>query len=139
MSSFSSYHYQQQSPYYSHPPESQPYPSYRRHRQPNYISSNSSVTSTSSSSSSSSSSSCDSNSHRLGQLRAQLELARNFYDDYEFCPCPLYDTDASFEHRDRIQQRYSPQSSPNTSPKSFKRVIPIINPDSMTPVNIYTA
>ncbi|KAG0734756.1 hypothetical protein G6F57_009919 [Rhizopus arrhizus] len=70
---------------------------------------------------------------RLGQIEAQHELARNFYDDDEFCP--IYSTD-HLDDRDRIQQRLTP--SPRTSPsiKNSKRVIPIINPNNMTPISI---
>jgi hypothetical protein len=85
----------------------------------------------------------------MGQIQAQLELARNFYDDDEFCP-----VQCSFEvmeHRDRIQQRLSPQSSPSTSPSlssasslgsttpprhKSRRAIPIIDPANMAPVSV---
>ncbi|CEP18568.1 hypothetical protein [Parasitella parasitica] len=84
---------------------------------------------------------------RLGQIRAQLELARNFYDDFEFCPVQC--SSEVLEHRDRIQQRLSPQSSPSTSPSmtsasslgsttppKSKRAIPIIDPSNMAPVSV---
>ncbi|KAI8078961.1 uncharacterized protein B0P05DRAFT_445379, partial [Gilbertella persicaria] len=93
-------------------------------------------------------SSLKSSSNRLGQIEAQHELARNFYDDFEFCPVQCsYEV---LEHRDRIHQRLSPQSSPVTSPsmssasslgsttppKSTRKVIPIIDPSSMAPVAV---
>jgi hypothetical protein len=100
----------------------------------------------SSASSTTSSSSASSSAARLGQIRAELELARNFYDDFEFCPIQC--SSEVLEHRDRIQQRLSPQSSPttspsmsyahtggNTTPKS-RRAIPIINPSNMAPVSV---
>jgi hypothetical protein len=74
---------------------------------------------------------------RLDQFQTQLELARNFYDDFEFCP--LQCTEETTEHRDRIQHRLSPQSSPSSSPtmsSPSKRAIPIINPNSMAPVSV---
>lgn len=90
---------------------------------------------------------------RLGQIRAQLELARNFYDDFEFCPVQC--SSEVLEHRDRINQRLSPQSSPSTSPNmsfanrnggggggggnitpKIRRAIPIINPSNMAPVSL---
>lgn len=91
---------------------------------------------------------------RLGQIRAQLELARNFYDDFEFCPVQC--STEVMEHRDRVQQRLSPQSSPNTSPSmsyasrnstssnsssgnntpKSRRAIPIIDPSNMAPVSV---
>ncbi|KAI8646277.1 hypothetical protein BD408DRAFT_399679 [Parasitella parasitica] len=84
---------------------------------------------------------------RLGQIRAQLELARNFYDDFEFCPVQC--SSEVLEHRDRIQQRLSPQSSPSTSPSmssvsslgsatppKSRRAIPIIDPSNMAPVSV---
>ncbi|KAI7865181.1 hypothetical protein BDF14DRAFT_1828028 [Spinellus fusiger] len=99
-------------------------------------------------SSSCSSTSSNSNSaiRRLEQFRTQHELARNFYDDFEFCPvqCP----DELYEHRERIQQRISPQSSPRASPplaagyisprknNASKRAIPIINPTNMAQVSV---
>ncbi|CAO3702397.1 unnamed protein product [Rhizopus stolonifer] len=69
---------------------------------------------------------------RLGQIEAQHELARNFYDDDEFCPILSMD---HLDDRDRIQQRLTP--SPRTSPniKNSKRVIPIINPNNMSPIS----
>ena len=79
----------------------------------------------------------------MGQIRAQLELARNFYDDYEFCPVQC--STEVLEHRERIQQRLSPQSSPNTSPNmsyrtspstNSRKAIPIINPNNMAPVSV---
>lgn len=74
---------------------------------------------------------------RLGQIEVQHELARNFYDDDEFCPILEYTT---LDDRDRIYQRLtpSPRTSPRTSPtiKNSKRVIPIINPSNMTPISI---
>ncbi|KAI9348891.1 hypothetical protein BD770DRAFT_395183 [Pilaira anomala] len=109
----------------------------------------SSASSITSSSSSCSSSSVSSSAARLGQIRAQLELARNFYDDFEFCPIQC--SSEVLEHRDRVQQRLSPQSSPNTSPSmSFanrnphhqnstpksRRAIPIIDPSNMAPVSV---
>lgn len=98
----------------------------------------------SSASSTTSSSSAASSAARLGQIRAELELARNFYDDFEFCPVQC--SSEVLEHRERIQQRLSPQSSPNTSPSmsyartgsmtppKSRRAIPIINPSNMAPV-----
>ncbi|KAI8335595.1 hypothetical protein BD560DRAFT_414035 [Blakeslea trispora] len=95
-----------------------------------------------------STSSIKSNDSRLGQIEAQHELARNFYDDFEFCPVQCsYEV---LEHRDRIHQRLSPQSSPITSPsmssvsslgsttppKSTRKAIPIINPSNMAPVSV---
>ncbi|KAI8890642.1 hypothetical protein K501DRAFT_328252 [Backusella circina FSU 941] len=74
---------------------------------------------------------------RLDQFQTQLELARNFYDDYEFCPVQC--SEETTEHRDRIQQRISPQSSPSNSPtmsSPTKRAIPIIDPNSMAPVSV---
>ena len=86
-------------------------------------------------------------SERLGQIRAQLELARNFYDDFEFCPVQC--SSEVLEHRDRVQQRLSPQSSPSTSPSmssasslgsttppKSRRAIPIIDPSNMAPVSV---
>lgn len=91
-----------------------------------------------------------SNTARLGQIQAQLELARNFYDDDEFCPVQC--SSEVMEHRDRIQQRLSPQSSPSTSPSlssasslgsttpprqnKSRRAIPIIDPANMAPVSV---
>ncbi|KAI9010008.1 hypothetical protein CLU79DRAFT_690683, partial [Phycomyces nitens] len=81
---------------------------------------------------------------RLEHFKAQHELARNFYDDFEFCPvqCP----DELYEHRERIQQRISPQSSPHPSPpmaylsprksNPSKRAIPIIDPTNMVQVSV---
>ncbi|KAI9271428.1 hypothetical protein BY458DRAFT_509435 [Sporodiniella umbellata] len=78
-------------------------------------------------------------SARLGQIEAQHELARNFYDDDEFCPVFSMD---HMDDRDRIQQRLtpSPRTSPRTSPhiKNSKRVIPIINPNNMSPIFIHS-
>ncbi|KAI8139471.1 hypothetical protein BJV82DRAFT_627362 [Fennellomyces sp. T-0311] len=73
---------------------------------------------------------------RLEQFKTQHELARNFYDDYDFCP--LLCSDEVIEHRQRVQQRISPQSSPSTSPSagSHTRAIPIIDPSNMTPVSV---
>ncbi|KAI9248837.1 hypothetical protein BDA99DRAFT_524578 [Phascolomyces articulosus] len=73
---------------------------------------------------------------RLDQFKTQHELARNFYDDYDFCP--LLCSDEVIEHRQRIQQRISPQSSPSTSPSSgsHTRAIPIIDPVKMTQVSV---
>ncbi|CAO3683077.1 hypothetical protein G6F70_004716 [Rhizopus microsporus] len=79
---------------------------------------------------------------KLEQFRTKHELARNFYDDNEFCP--LYDTEEeAFEHRERVQKRASPHSSPSlsyynspTSTPPMKRSIPIINPANMAPVSI---
>ncbi|KAI7907890.1 uncharacterized protein BX663DRAFT_492318 [Cokeromyces recurvatus] len=48
---------------------------------------------------------------RLERFRTENELARNFYDDYEFCP--VSHLDEVIEDRERIQRRTSPQSSPN--------------------------
>ncbi|KAG2226767.1 hypothetical protein INT45_005732, partial [Circinella minor] len=72
----------------------------------------------------------------LDQFKTQHELARNFYDDYDFCP--LVCSDEVIEHRQRIQQRISPQSSPSTSPSSgsHTRAIPIIDPVKMTQVSV---
>ncbi|KAI7899682.1 uncharacterized protein BX663DRAFT_520013 [Cokeromyces recurvatus] len=86
------------------------------------------------------SSSSVSSLNRLEQIQAQLELARNFYDDFEFCPVQC--SSEVLEHRDRIHQRlYSPHTSPRTSPSmspnnspTKRRAIPIINPSNMTPV-----
>ncbi|KAI8368348.1 hypothetical protein EDC96DRAFT_505278 [Choanephora cucurbitarum] len=97
-----------------------------------------------------SASSINSQSSRLGQIEAQHELARNFYDDFEFCPVQCsYEV---LEHRDRIHQRLSPQSSPVTSPsmssisslgsttpppkRNTRKAIPIINPSNMAPVSV---
>ncbi|KAI8997396.1 hypothetical protein BDB01DRAFT_770965 [Pilobolus umbonatus] len=81
-------------------------------------------------------------SARLGQFQTQLELARNFYDDDEFCP--VHASNETYEDRDRIQQRLSPQSSPTITPHTMsprispksKRAIPIINPNNMAPVSM---
>ncbi|KAI8338619.1 hypothetical protein BC941DRAFT_423386 [Chlamydoabsidia padenii] len=78
---------------------------------------------------------------RLEHFRTQHELARNFYDDVEFCPLSSFEEVAA--HRSRIQQR-SPYSSPRSSPPvSYNsaspvklRAIPIINPVNMTPVAV---
>ncbi|CAO3590923.1 unnamed protein product [Absidia cylindrospora] len=80
---------------------------------------------------------------RLEQFKTQHELARNFYDDVEFCPLLSFDEVAA--HRNRIQQR-SPYSSPRSSPPTTynttttsppkRRAIPIINPENMTPVAV---
>ncbi|KAG2237864.1 hypothetical protein INT48_002168, partial [Thamnidium elegans] len=51
---------------------------------------------------------------RLEQFRTQHELARNFYDDHEFCP--IYHIEEVTEHRERIQKRTSPYPSPSHSP-----------------------
>ncbi|KAF7729248.1 hypothetical protein EC973_004778 [Apophysomyces ossiformis] len=59
----------------------------------------------------------------------QHEFARNFYDDMEFCPLQGEEV---LEHRERIQQRTSPQPSPSYS----RRAIPIIDPTNMTPVPV---
>ncbi|KAI9474109.1 MAG: hypothetical protein EXX96DRAFT_580628 [Benjaminiella poitrasii] len=48
---------------------------------------------------------------RLERFRTEDELARNFYDDYEFCP--VHNQDEVTEHRERVQRRTSPQPSPN--------------------------
>ncbi|KAI8881200.1 hypothetical protein K501DRAFT_253698 [Backusella circina FSU 941] len=96
-----------------------------------------------SSTASSSSSSSSTLNLRLEHFRTQHELARNFYDDYEFCP--LRSIEEATEHRDRIQQRTSPYQSPNHSPPTKyttvkapqqTRAIPIINPTNMTPVSV---
>ncbi|GAN03115.1 hypothetical protein MAM1_0034d02566 [Mucor ambiguus] len=53
---------------------------------------------------------------RLEQSRTQYELAKNFYDDHEFCPVLLVEEvliDAT-EHRERVQRRTSPYPSPNS-------------------------
>ncbi|KAI8391299.1 uncharacterized protein BYT42DRAFT_476666, partial [Radiomyces spectabilis] len=83
---------------------------------------------------------------RLDQFQTQHELARNFYDDFDFCPVQC--TEDAIEHRERIQQRISPHSSPRTSPTMggysvshkltppSKRAIPIINPANMAPVSV---
>ncbi|KAI8340750.1 hypothetical protein BC941DRAFT_348218 [Chlamydoabsidia padenii] len=79
---------------------------------------------------------------RLEQFRTQHELARNFYDDVEFCPLSSFEEVAA--HRNRIQQRSpysSPRSSPpvsynSTTPPPKRKAIPIINPENMTPVAI---
>ncbi|ORZ03017.1 hypothetical protein BCR43DRAFT_32305 [Syncephalastrum racemosum] len=73
---------------------------------------------------------------RLEQFKTQHELARNFYDDDDFCPIRSCEEEI-IEHRQRIQQRISPQSSPRTSPPSApRRAIPIIDPANMTPVAV---
>lgn len=54
---------------------------------------------------------------RLEQFQTKHELARNFYDDHEFCP--LYDIEEATEHRERIQKRTSPYPSPNHSPSHY--------------------
>ncbi|ORX56895.1 hypothetical protein DM01DRAFT_1406347 [Hesseltinella vesiculosa] len=98
-----------------------------------------------------------SSGNRLEQFCTQLELARNFYDDIEFCP--VASSEEVEAHRSRIQQR-SPYSSPRNSPPVYHpsvvsspslstngsvysgsqpsskqgRAIPIINPENMTPV-----
>ncbi|KAI9275160.1 hypothetical protein EDC94DRAFT_9395 [Helicostylum pulchrum] len=51
---------------------------------------------------------------RLEQFRTQHELARNFYDDHEFCP--IFHIEEVTEHRERIQKRTSPYPSPSHSP-----------------------
>ncbi|KAL9537453.1 hypothetical protein MBANPS3_011761 [Mucor bainieri] len=50
---------------------------------------------------------------RLEQFRTQYELAKNFYDDYEFCP--VFHVEEATEHRERVQRRTSPYPSPNLS------------------------
>ncbi|SAM05859.1 hypothetical protein [Absidia glauca] len=78
---------------------------------------------------------------RLEHFRTQHELARNFYDDVEFCPLSSFEEVAA--HRSRIQQR-SPYSSPrpsppvsyNTASPPKRKAIPIINPENMTPVAV---
>ncbi|CDS03661.1 hypothetical protein LRAMOSA01063 [Lichtheimia ramosa] len=70
---------------------------------------------------------------RLELFKTQHELARNFYDDFEFCPVLCMDEVS--EHRERIQQRVSPHSSPNTSPPYSSRRIPIIDPENGIPVS----
>ncbi|KAG1407640.1 hypothetical protein G6F60_002057 [Rhizopus arrhizus] len=85
----------------------------------------------------------DKDNTRLEQFRAKHELARNFYDDHEFCP--LYEIEEATEHRERIQKRTSPYSSPNHSPPHYylstannnQRAIRIIDPNNMTPVSIH--
>ncbi|KAI8982068.1 hypothetical protein BDF20DRAFT_987028 [Mycotypha africana] len=44
-----------------------------------------------------------SDSMKLEQFRTQYELARNFYDDFEFCPLPYIDEVT--KHREKIKQR----------------------------------
>ncbi|KAL1931915.1 hypothetical protein VTP01DRAFT_8971 [Rhizomucor pusillus] len=80
-----------------------------------------------------------SNSNRLELFKTKNELAKNFYDDPDFCP--IASSEEVNEHRQRIQQRTSPQTSPSTSPppSSGKRIIPIIDPSNMTPVSIPSA
>ncbi|KAI7878697.1 hypothetical protein K492DRAFT_170652 [Lichtheimia hyalospora FSU 10163] len=75
----------------------------------------------------------DSSLTRLELFKTQNELARNFYDDFEFCPVLCMDEVS--EHRERIQQRGSPHSSPNTSPPYTSRRIPIIDPENGIPVS----
>ncbi|CDH48342.1 predicted protein [Lichtheimia corymbifera JMRC:FSU:9682] len=75
----------------------------------------------------------DSSLTRLELFKTQNELARNFYDDFEFCP--VLCMDEVYEHRERIQQRGSPHSSPNTSPPYSSRRIPIIDPENGIPVS----
>ncbi|KAJ8655985.1 hypothetical protein O0I10_008425 [Lichtheimia ornata] len=75
----------------------------------------------------------DSSLTRLELFKTQNELARNFYDDFEFCPVLCMDEVS--EHRERIQQRGSPHSSPNTSPPYSSRRIPIIDPENGIPVS----
>ncbi|KAK4517241.1 uncharacterized protein ATC70_000573 [Mucor velutinosus] len=50
---------------------------------------------------------------RLEQFRTQYELAKNFYDDHEFCP--VFHVEEATEHRERVQRRTSPYPSPNSS------------------------
>ncbi|KAG2198009.1 hypothetical protein INT47_004976, partial [Mucor saturninus] len=90
---------------------------------------------------------------RLEHFRTQHELARNFYDDYEFCPVNYIEEVT--EHRERVQKRTSPYPSPNHSPPPSyyiapnhhrhqnssptaisTRAIPIIDPSNMTPVSV---
>ncbi|CAO3657166.1 unnamed protein product [Mucor hiemalis] len=92
---------------------------------------------------------------RLEHFETQHELARNFYDDHEFCP--VYQVEEVAEHRERIQKRTSPYPSPSHSPPSYyispkqqrpqlhshhssstsiTRAIPIIDPSNMTPVSV---
>ncbi|KAG2208806.1 hypothetical protein INT46_003014 [Mucor plumbeus] len=100
---------------------------------------------------------------RLEQFRTQHELAKNFYDDHEFCP--IFHVEEISEHRERIQKRTSPYLSPNSSVSSSyyvtskqqqhyyqqthsksnststtnviaTRAIPIIDPSNMTPVTV---
>ncbi|KAI8356190.1 hypothetical protein BD560DRAFT_406801 [Blakeslea trispora] len=67
---------------------------------------------------------------RLEQFRTQHEFARNFYDDYEFCPVRFIEE--CIEDRERIQRRTSPRNQ--VEPRA--RAIPIINPNNMTPVTV---
>ncbi|KAI8645073.1 hypothetical protein BD408DRAFT_441163 [Parasitella parasitica] len=53
---------------------------------------------------------------RLENFRTQHELAKNFYDDYEFCP--IHHVEEVTEHRERVQKRTSPYPSPNLSVSS---------------------
>ncbi|CEP12949.1 hypothetical protein [Parasitella parasitica] len=53
---------------------------------------------------------------RLENFRTQHELAKNFYDDYDFCP--VHHTEEVSEHRERVQKRTSPYPSPNSSVSS---------------------
>ncbi|KAI9344125.1 hypothetical protein BD770DRAFT_295169, partial [Pilaira anomala] len=68
---------------------------------------------------------------RLEQFRTQHELARNFYDDHEFCP--IYHIEEHQQHQ-LLQQQL--QNQQQNSSSAVTRAIPIINPSNMTPVSV---
>ncbi|KAH8557025.1 hypothetical protein BGW37DRAFT_475235 [Umbelopsis sp. PMI_123] len=87
---------------------------------------------------------------RLEDFSTKHELARNFYDDDEFCPIPAEKLPQVAEHRERIRFRTSPRSSPSSSPTRSNayhqgsplrqsprtRAVPIVDPSKRTTVNV---
>ncbi|KAI9286437.1 hypothetical protein BC943DRAFT_321984 [Umbelopsis sp. AD052] len=85
---------------------------------------------------------------RLEDFITKHELARNFYDDDEFCPIPAEKLPQVAEHRERIRFRTSPRSSPSSSPTRTNayhqgvplrqsprtRAVPIVDPSKRTTV-----
>ncbi|KAI8581179.1 hypothetical protein K450DRAFT_233468 [Umbelopsis ramanniana AG] len=87
---------------------------------------------------------------RLEDFSTKHELARNFYDDDEFCPIPAEKLPQVAEHRERIRFRTSPRSSPSSSPTRTNayhqgssplrqsprtRAVPIVDPSKRTTTN----
>ncbi|GAB5590931.1 hypothetical protein Unana1_05831 [Umbelopsis nana] len=99
-------------------------------------------------------SSCLFRTARLEEFSTKHELARNFYDDDEFCPIPSEKLPQVAEHRERIRSRTSPRSSPSSSPTRSNayhqrgsplrqsprtRAVPIVDPSKRTMVNVTQA
>lgn len=88
---------------------------------------------------------------RLEEFSTKHELARNFYDDDEFCPIPSQQLPQVHEHRDRIRSRGSPGSSPSSSPTRSNhhgsplrqsprtRAVPIVDPSKRAVFNVTQA